>query len=328
MNYQNKLLSYSPVFHWFGPYSAPANIFTAPLAAGFPYAQGTLILWVKKADWAAAGSQLAINFNRDDPYSDIRIRKSAANTVAMTYSAGGSSRTLTGAASGADFLPLIFQWDTVGKAIYAKINFAAKQTLAAPEMVALSTLTVATLLSTFVGELQNAALYDTLLSDTVLADLEVAVADKGKSVFTLIDYDGEKTAVQVHHVALTAGNFAATETLLDALRDAMAQITLGTMANTRYGNEDLLSITKASDQEAQREAKWLVSYHDTTSLLSYSLEIGTADFDQLDPNDRKHADIGDAGVVDGFVTAFEAVAKSPTGGAVVIDEITLVGRNV
>jgi hypothetical protein len=154
------------------------------------------------------------------------------------------------------------------------------------------------------------------------------MADKGVSYFSQIDYDSEVTSFNIHHVALTAGNFAATETLLDSLRDAMAAITLGNVSKTRYGNEDLLSITPASAVTAQRELKWLVSYHDITSLLRYSVEIGCADTDQLDPNDRAHAEIGDAGLVDAFITAFEAVAKSPTGGAVVVDEITLVGRPV
>lgn len=154
------------------------------------------------------------------------------------------------------------------------------------------------------------------------------MADKGYSSFSLLDYDGESTSFGINHVALTAGNYAATETLLDALRDAAAQMTLGTMAKTHYGNTDLLSITLPSDMAAQRELKWLISYHDTTSLKRYSVELGTADIDQLDPNDRAHAEIGDGGIVDGFIAAFEAVVKSPTGGAVVVDEITLVGRRV
>jgi hypothetical protein len=154
------------------------------------------------------------------------------------------------------------------------------------------------------------------------------MADKGYSSFSQLDYDSEKTTFGIHHVALTAGNYAATETLLDSLRDAAAAITIGTLCQTQYGNVDLLSITPASAEAAQRELKWLVSYHDTTSLVRYSVEIGCADTDQLDPNDRAHAEIGDAGLVDAFITAFEAVAKSPTGGAVVVDEITLVGRPV
>lgn len=154
------------------------------------------------------------------------------------------------------------------------------------------------------------------------------MADKGQSTFTQLDYDGEATTFSINHVALTAANYAATETLLDALRDAAAAITLGTMSKTQYGNADLLTITLPSDKAAQRELKWMIQYHDAVSLKRYKCELGCADTDQLDPNDRAHAFIGDELLVDAFIAAFEAVAKSPTGGAVVVDEITLAGRRV
>jgi len=143
---------------------------------------------------------------------------------------------------------------------------------------------------------------------------------------TLTDYDGEKTTVRLHTAALTAGNFDAQVTLMDALRDAIGQMTLGVLHKTVYANNDLLSNSSATDMGAQREMKWLVSWHDAVTLQKGSTEIGTADTDQLDPNDRAHAHIGDAGIVDDFVDDFEAVVKSLAGNAVVIDEITLVGR--
>lgn len=154
------------------------------------------------------------------------------------------------------------------------------------------------------------------------------MADKGRMTVQFLDYDSEVSSFQVGVAALTSANFTAQETAMDALRDAAAAITLGNTSQTVYANVDKLSITPASDQTAQRELKWLVSYHDTTSLNRFSCELPTADPDQLDPNDRAHAEIGDGGLVDAFVAAFEAVVKSPDGGSVVVDEITLVGRRV
>lgn len=154
------------------------------------------------------------------------------------------------------------------------------------------------------------------------------MADKGRMTVQFLDYDSEVSSFQVGVAALTSANFTTQETAMDALRDAAAAITLGNTSQTVYANVDKLSITPASDQTAQRELKWLVSYHDTTSLNRFSCELPTADPDQLDPNDRAHAEIGDGGLVDAFVAAFEAVVKSPDGGAVVVDEITLVGRRV
>lgn len=150
----------------------------------------------------------------------------------------------------------------------------------------------------------------------------------GKLTISHIDYDGEVSNSFAHVTVLSAANFDAQATLRTNYVAAVEAIVLGNLQKTEYGNMSLQSNSASDDQDAQRELKWLVSYHDTTSLKRYSLEIGTADVAQLDPNDRAHANIGDAGVVDAFVTAFEAYVLSPTGGAVSVDEITLVGRPV
>lgn len=152
------------------------------------------------------------------------------------------------------------------------------------------------------------------------------MAEKGFSSQTWTDYDGEHSNVRVHCVPLTAANFDAQATLRAALNVAVANITLGVLHKNMYGGEDLVSNNKATDVAAQRELKWLVSYIDDTTMTKYSIEIPTADVAQLDPNDRAHAEIGDAGVVDAFVTAFEAFARSPVGNSVTVEEITLVGR--
>lgn len=148
----------------------------------------------------------------------------------------------------------------------------------------------------------------------------------GKAAFTQADYDGEITTTSVSVPVITAANFDAQATLRNALMAAIQGITLGEYQRTEFGNVVLSSISKASDTGAQREKKWLVDYHDTTSLKRYSFEIGCADDAQLDAQDRAHAEIGDGDVVDAFVTAAEAYILSPTGGAIVIDEITFVGR--
>jgi len=136
------------------------------------------------------------------------------------------------------------------------------------------------------------------------------------------------TSTGVKVAALTAANFDAQAILRNALEAAIEGIVIGVVQRQSLGNEVIASISPSSDTAAQRESKWLVDYHDTTSLKRYSVEIGTADPDQLDAQDRAHAEIGDEDVVDAFITAFEAYVLSPTGGAVVVDEITWVGRNV
>lgn len=154
------------------------------------------------------------------------------------------------------------------------------------------------------------------------------MANVGFDSQTWTDYDGEHSNVRMRTAPITAANYDAQQTLRAALHTATAGIVLGTLAKNVFGNEDLVSLDKASDETAQRELKWLVSYHDATSLKRGSYEIPTADPDQLDPNDRAHAHIGDAGVVDAYIAAAEGFFKTVDGNAIVIDEITLVGRRV
>jgi len=143
---------------------------------------------------------------------------------------------------------------------------------------------------------------------------------------SICDYDGEMGTLQMGVAALTAANFAAQATLRGDFDIALQAIIEGVRQRENFGNRIVESLEVAADQTAQRELKWLVQYHDATSLKRYSLEIPTAAVDVLDPNDRAHAHIGDAGVVDAFITAFEAYALTPDLHAPVVDEITLVGR--
>ncbi len=59
----------------------------------------------------------------------------------------------------------------------------------------------------------------------------------------------------------------------------------------------------------------------------FNVEIGTADFtvDNL-PNNGDEADLTEASIA-AFVTAFEAIARSPYGGAVNVTQILAVGRS-
>lgn len=146
---------------------------------------------------------------------------------------------------------------------------------------------------------------------------------------TLQDYDGENTQFRVNVADLNAGNFAAELVLQAALGAAINDMVTGTLQTIRYGNETLANYAAPTDPFSQRELKWLVRYHDATTGKNFRVELGTADLANLDPNNRDRAYIGDGGVVDAFVDAFEAYVLAPeTGNAVVIDSIVPVGRNI
>lgn len=164
----------------------------------------------------------------------------------------------------------------------------------------------------------------------------------GGGSFTMMDYDREKSSLGFNTAAITGVSLPGTLTQFGALRTAIANITLGNLsAEALYVNRTKISNVPATDPSAQRERKWLVSYEDTTEYFDapvnaipnagykslHDMEIPTADFtvDNL-PNNGDQADLTETGIA-AFVTAFEAIARSPYGGAVNVVKITAVGRN-
>lgn len=157
---------------------------------------------------------------------------------------------------------------------------------------------------------------------------------------TFMDYDREISTMQVNTGNITAISLPGTLTQWGALRTALAGITNGTISaeslnvfNTRLSN------TPPAATDAQRERKWLVSYEDATAFFDapvnaipneafgrkYTVEIPCAYYfghllAHTDQADLSNADIA------AFVTAFEALCKSPAGGAVNVLQITAVGR--
>jgi len=146
----------------------------------------------------------------------------------------------------------------------------------------------------------------------------------------MYDYNGEPSTVTIPTADLTAANIVASMAAGDALVTAIEGITLGLSSVKTYvaKRSPLSGDVRATDAGAQRELKWLVRYHDSVTFVRGTTEIPTADTAQLDPANRGYAEIGDAGVVDAFVTAFEAFALGPSGNAAVVDDILLVGRNI
>jgi len=157
---------------------------------------------------------------------------------------------------------------------------------------------------------------------------------------TMLDYDRETSTMQFNTGNITALSLPGALTQFGALRDAVGDITNGTISaeslnvfNTRLSN------TPPADENAQRERKWLVSYEDVTAFFDapvnaipneafgrrYTVEIPCADYEgRLLPN-TDQADLANADIV-AFVDAFEDLCKSPAGGAVNVLQLTAVGR--
>lgn len=159
--------------------------------------------------------------------------------------------------------------------------------------------------------------------------------------FTLIDHSNEETRTSFYTGNITAASLPGTLTQFGALRTAIEGITLGVVAKESLKVFDTtLANVPPSDENAQRERKWVVSYEDSLAFFDdpvnaipnagyrkkFTLEIGTADLvGRLLPNSDQ-ADMTDPQIV-AFVTAFEAIARSPYGGTVNVLGLTAVGRN-
>ncbi len=161
----------------------------------------------------------------------------------------------------------------------------------------------------------------------------------GYGGFSFLDYDGERSNTSFYTGNITAVSLPGTLTQFGALRTAIDGIILGTIATETLKVFDTkLSNDLPTNQNAQRESKWLVVYEDNQPFFDpgvdsipnegfrkvFTFEIPTADLTLLIPNTDK-MDIS-AGAGAAFVTAFEAIARSPYGGTTNVLEIRHVGR--
>jgi len=136
----------------------------------------------------------------------------------------------------------------------------------------------------------------------------------------------EKSTWAFWIATLTSGNFVAQTGLVSALFTAALDITLGSQSGTNTLAVSTVTAIENTNPLAQRENKWLVRYHDTGGT-KFTLEIPTADLSLLSLG-TEFLDLTDGGPIAAFVSAFEAVVKSPDDPAltVTVDSIQFVGR--
>lgn len=139
---------------------------------------------------------------------------------------------------------------------------------------------------------------------------------------------------------LTAVNFTAKRAAIDTLKAAIGPLVLGEIRRSTITENFAESSDIVTDQQAQRETKWKISYRDVTQFLDvantinnvgfgnvYDTELPTAKLALLSGN-VDTLDLTDPDVA-AFIVAFEAVQNSPTGGnEVEVIEIKHVGRNL
>jgi len=147
--------------------------------------------------------------------------------------------------------------------------------------------------------------------------------------FQITDYSNEKSNFGVNSTVLTAGNFAAQQTLAAALATAIEDLTIGELTKQVALVPVIDTPAIPTDPYAQRELKWLVRYQGDSSGKMFSIEIAAPD---ITGNVVPNTDVADITSADwaAFVTAFEAYAKSPDDVAetVTVIDARVVGRNI
>jgi len=138
--------------------------------------------------------------------------------------------------------------------------------------------------------------------------------------------DPEFSTTEFPLTLLTAANLAAQTTLLSNLKTALLALVMG---NTRQDvvtqSRPIISTSRPSSTEAQREKKWVLRAHGATSGQKAQYRIGTADLSLLDDGQEFLDMTGTEAAA--FKTAFDAVVhnKNDQSELMVLDSIQYVG---
>jgi len=86
--------------------------------------------------------------------------------------------------------------------------------------------------------------------------------------FTIGEYDPkENSTMQLNQGPVTAANYDARRAALDTLKGVMGNISLGEVRFVNLNIKTTESVVEVTDENAQRERKWLVTYRDNTEFL-------------------------------------------------------------
>lgn len=142
-----------------------------------------------------------------------------------------------------------------------------------------------------------------------------------------LDYGSEATRFGFDMTQLTAANYDAQVALLDALQTAVDNVVLGAFNGKELKAVNVPVGVKAAVVNAQREAKWRVTFTDPTDPIGNgSFEIGMPDLSLLVAGTGLMDTSAGAGAA--LVTAIENAVVSRLGNAITVDEIVHVGRNI
>lgn len=144
---------------------------------------------------------------------------------------------------------------------------------------------------------------------------EIGASEPGE--YQMLDATKQRRSFRVFYGEVTAISLPGLLANLGDLTAAVDALTIGTLAKTNFSIvETVISNTLPTNKGAQVGSRLLVQYQDATTEEPFSLNIPTIDYSKLNfvpggGNAVIFAGAGASTEVADFVTAFEAVAKSP-----------------
>ena len=166
----------------------------------------------------------------------------------------------------------------------------------------------------------------------------------GTAVFSIEDYSNETGRSTINVGDISLATIQVVQDAVDDLKLALQPIILGQIRQIGLNQTFIESGAAVTDPNAQRETKFLVRYRDTNQYLGalntapnpgynqvFNVEIPTAELATHLVPGTDVVDMANAEIA-AFVTAFEAVARSPynqfsTNPTIDVVEILFVGRN-
>lgn len=138
----------------------------------------------------------------------------------------------------------------------------------------------------------------------------------------------ESATMEIRWTTLTAGNLVGEQAKLATLLAAVQAVSLGLLANERIVLSDTYSGAGfATDKNAQRETKWLISMEDNVTHRLESFTIPCADLTLLPDNHEEFLDLT-SGAGQTLKNAIEAGYRSINDNACTVVSIKHVGRNL
>lgn len=161
------------------------------------------------------------------------------------------------------------------------------------------------------------------------------MANQGSASFTIQDYSREKANSSMNVGVVTGASLPGLLTNLGTFQTALEAVIIGTVfKNALSVYDNPTGNAKPSNVYAQREIRWIVHYHDNTETFglepnnafgrAYTSEWACPNLSLL-VTDTDLMNIA-SGAGQTFVTEFQDTFLAPSGGAIVVDYVELVGR--